>query len=389
MKRLVNALILLGLVIAPATVCAQGVQEYCFNHGPYLQELSNTGAFVYFTTSADGYSRVELCEEGSEDVTTHVTIDDGLIEAINTRNTIELKNLKPNTKYRYRLVSNEVKQFRLSRTIYGDTIRTDWFTFKTLNPAAKECTFLTTSDIHDDSAKYRKLLSYVPAQKTDMVFLLGDIMSHFSKEGQPYSSFIDVSVDEFAKEVPFVLLRGNHDTRGHLARTYDNYIHRQNGHFYGTYKIGDTFFILLDTGEDKPDDHHDYSGVTAFEQYRLEQQEWLKEVVKSKEFKSAKKRIVFTHMQPAKRPADATRVSVHGPDMVYNLYMPILNKAKVDLLVCGHTHRFSLIEVKPGEYNFPVIINDNNSISYFKVNADGVHVTTYNTKGEVTLDRTF
>ena len=388
MKKAIYWLIALVLFI-PLNSLAQESETYRFNHGPYLQELTNNSVIVYFTTSKNGYSRVEVREEGKNDVITHVTIDDGLIEANNTLNTIEINNLKPNTKYEYRLVSNEVVQFRLSRTVYGDTLRTDWSGFKTLNPSAQGCTFITTSDIHDDSAKYRKLLSYVPAQKTDMVFLLGDILSHFSKKDQPFSSFIDISVDVFAKNVPFVLLRGNHDTRGSLSRTYDNYIHRQNGHFYGTYKIGDVFFILIDTGEDKPDDHHDYSGVTAFEQYRLEQEAWLKEVVKTDDFKNAKKRIVMAHMPPVKRPAETTRISVHGPDMVYKLYMPILNKEKIDLLISGHTHRHSIIEVNPGEYNCPVLINDNKSISYYTVTSEGVNVKTYNTEGELTLDRTF
>lgn len=389
MKKITHLFVFLLLI--PLGILAQESQarEYGFNHGPYLQELTNTSVVVYFTTSSNGYSRVEVREKGQSDVSTHVTIDDGLIEANNTLNTIKIDRLKPGTKYEYRLVSNEVVQFRLSRTVYGDTIRTDWYGFKTLNPNARTCTFITTSDIHDDSAKYRKLLSYVPAKEADMVFLLGDILSHFSKKDQPFGSFIDVSVDVFAKNLPFVLLRGNHDTRGALARQYDSYIHRQNGHFYGTYKIGDTFFILLDTGEDKPDDHHDYSGVTAFDQYRLEQEAWLKEVVKTADFKNAKKRIVMAHMPPVKRPQETTRLSVHGPDMVYKLYMPILNKEKIDLLISGHTHRHSITEVTPGEYNFPVLINDNKSMSYYTVTSEGINVKTYNTEGELTLDRTF
>lgn len=363
--------------------------SYRFDHGPYLQGLKSHEVYVYFTTSERGFSSVELREAGHDEISRHVTFDDGLIEANNIRNAIALSNLKPNTRYEYRLFSTKIKQFRLSQNIYSDTIRTDWYSFTTLDPEAKTTSFITTSDIHDDADKYQRLLTHVPLEKTRMVFLLGDILSHFSREGQPYSSFIDVSVDNFAKQIPFVLIRGNHDTRGALARTYDQYIRRPDKHFYGTYTLGNTFIILLDTGEDKPDDHHDYSGITAFETYRQEQVEWLKKVVKSKAFKSAKHRIVMAHIPARLRDPQNTRASAHGSDEVYKLYLPILNREKIDLMISGHEHKFDLIEKKKGENNFPMLINDNNSISYYEVSDAGIHVKTVNDKGEVMMDRTF
>lgn len=369
--------------------CLAQKSGYRFDHGPYLQGMTDQSVFVYFTTSENGFSSVELREAPGGSITRHVTIDDGLIQANNTQNAIELSGLKPGTRYEYRLFSTKIKQFRLSQNIYSDTIRSEWYSFTTLDPKATRTTFMTTSDIHDDADKYRRLLSYTPLDSVDMVFLLGDILSHFSREGQPYSSFIDVSVERFAKTTPFVLIRGNHDTRGALARTYDRYIRRPDKHFYGTYTLGDTFVIMLDTGEDKPDSHHDYSGLTAFEDYRREQAEWLKKVVKSKAFRAAKHRIVMAHIPPVKDDGTSKRVSVHGPDMVFKLYLPILNREKIDLMISGHTHRFQLIETNKGVNNFPILINDNNSMSLYKVSSAGVQVRTVNDKGEVTFERTF
>ena len=362
---------------------------YRFNHGPYLQGLTTTGVYIYFTTSQNGFSWVEMRLKGSEEVNRIVTIDNGLIEANNTGNTIQLKELQPDTKYEYRLSSVPIKQFRLSQNIYGDTIRTPWYTFRTLDPNATSCSFITTSDIHDDAEKYKKLLSYMPLEKADMVFLLGDILSHFSRKDQPYTSFIDVSVDAFAKEKPFVLVRGNHDTRGALARTYPEYIYRPNGHFYGTYQLGDTYIVLLDTGEDKPDNHRDYSGITAFEEYRAEQLEWLKKIMQTKEFKKAKRRIVLAHIPPIAR-GESTRISAHTSDELYRTYIPVLNKGKIDLMISGHTHRFMLFEpTKETAYNFPILVNDNKSISYIHAGKNGISVKTVNDAGEVTLEKVF
>ncbi|MDH8702633.1 putative phosphodiesterase [Dysgonomonadaceae bacterium PH5-43] len=362
---------------------------YRFNHGPYLQGLTNNDVYVYFTTSTKGFSWVDLRVKGKEDYSRCVTVDDGLIEANNTKNAIKLKNLEPNTQYEYRIVSVPIKQFRLSQNIYGDTIRSDWYTFKTLNPNAISCSFATTSDIHDDAAKYNRLLDYIPFEKTDMVFLLGDILSHFSRVGQPYTSFIDVSVNRFAKNLPFVLVRGNHDTRGSLSRTYPEYIYRPNNHFYGTYKIGDTFIVLLDNGEDKPDTHHDYSGITAFDEYREEQLEWLKGIVASDDYKNASKRIVLAHIPPTAR-GESTRASAHSSDVLYRTYLPVLNEANVDLMICGHTHRFMLLEPDNNKaYKFPVLVNDNKSISHVEVSDKGIAVKTFNEQGEVTFERVF
>lgn len=392
MKKLLLIFILQGLFVSfYSQLSAQEAADttYRFNHGPYLQGVTYSDAHVYFTTSQKGFSWVDLKPVGEKEYTRCLTIDDGLIEANNTRNAIHLKKLKPNTSYEYRLVSIPIKQFRLSQNIYGDTIRTPWYTFKTLNPEATSCSFVTTSDIHDDAEKYARLLSYMPLDETDMVFLLGDILSHFSRVGQPYTSFIDVSVEKFAKEKPFVLVRGNHDTRGALARTYPEYIYRPNNHLYGTYQLGNTFIVLLDNGEDKPDTHHDYSGLAAFDDYRTEQLEWLKEVIQTDEYRNAEKRIILTHIPPTPR-GESTRASVHASDVLYREYLPVLNAANVDLMIAGHTHRFSLIEPKDNpNYQFPVLINDNKSASFVQVTPSGISVKTMNDQGEVTFEKVF
>lgn len=381
---------LLFLFSAPVSSQEQATDSvYRFDHGPYLQGLTYEDVYIYFSTSTNGFSWVDLRPAGEEAYIRCVTIDDGLIEANNTKNAIRLKGLKPDTAYEYRIASVPIKQFRLSQNIYGDTIRSDWHTFKTLNPEATSCSFITTSDIHDDAEKYRRLLDYMPLGKADMVFLLGDILSHFSRVNQPYSSFIDVSVETFAKETPFVLVRGNHDTRGALARTYPQYIYRPDNHFYGTYQLGDIFIVLLDTGEDKPDDHHDYSGITAFEEYRREQTDWLKEVIRRDDFRNAGKRIVLAHIPPIAR-GESTRISAYTSDWLHKEYLPILNEAGIDLMICGHTHRFMLFEPKEGSANnFPILVNDNRSASFVQVTPEGISVKTLNDQGEVTLERTF
>lgn len=364
---------------------------YRFDHGPYLQGLTSGEVYIYFTTSSEGFSRVELRKKGENGVRTFVTVDDGLVEAYNTKNAVRLDRLKPASEYEYRLLSKEMVEFRPYKVTYGEEIASPWFSFTTPDPSAKNCSFIAMSDIHADTAKYRKLLSLMPVASAESVFLIGDIISYFDVPDRPYTGFIDVSVDEFATEKPFVIVRGNHETRGKLARTYGDYVHRSGGHYYGTYMLGDTFIVMLDSGEDKADRHYVYAGITDFDSYRREQAEWLKGVVKTKEFRKAARRIVMVHIPPLLKSVewgDKGDVA-HGPREVDELFMPILNNAKIDLMICGHTHREFLVETNKGVNNFPIVVNDNRSASAVKCSSDGVHVRTVNTDGEVTLDRIF
>lgn len=385
MKRTVFAWIFVCL--ACRVLAQQGAETgYTFSHGPYLQGLTEHSVRVYFTTSAKGFSAVEVRRQGESAARRVVDTVNGLIQANNTRNAILLDSLQPNTAYEYRLSSVRIKTFRLSNNVYSDTITTPWYTFRTPDPAATSCTFLTTSDIHDDAGKYTQLFSHLPLHEVDMVFLVGDIMSNFSRKDQPYTSFIDPSVEMFARNKPFAVVRGNHETRGQYAREYGAYVYRPCNRYYGTYQLGNTFIIMLDTGEDKPDSHFDYSGITAFDAYLQEQAAWLRQVVKSKAFRKARHRIVMAHIPPAKR-GNSTRASAYGPERVDRLFMPILNREKIDLMISGHTHRFSFREAKKGENNFPILVNDNQSASLFKVSPEGIYVKTVNPQGEVTFEK--
>ena len=236
-----------------------------------------------------------------------------------------------------------------------------------------------------------------PMDEADMVFYVGDIMSYYSRPDQPYTSFIDVSVEEFAKNKPFAVVRGNHETRGYLARTYDQYIHNtRDGKYYGFYTFGSTAVVMLDCGEDKPDTEPVYAGFVAFDEYRLEQVEWLKGVLKSKEFRKAKNRIVMLHIPPAveaMKQQDEKCVSEmlewHGNVHWGQILLPLLNKAGIDLMISAHEHSFHCFTPQRGVIEFPLVINDNNSAMFVKANDDGVSVKITNLEGKELMNRTF
>ena len=89
---------------------------------------------------------------------------------------------------------------------------------------------------------------------------------------------------------------GNHETRGFVARDLKNYFDYKDDRFYYSFDNGPVHFVVLDCGEDKPDNNRYYYGLADYDSYRLEELEWLKKEVKSDAFRNAKHRIVIVHM---------------------------------------------------------------------------------------------
>lgn len=376
---------------------AEANEAYTINHGPYLQGLTYDGVTVVFTTSHRGFSKVEIRKKGSTDVRLCDSRKDGLIMADNTHNVIDILGLEPATEYEYRIVSTRVKDFQPYKVTFGEEIASPWYSFRTFDPKAKEFTFAVLNDIHDDSRKCGDLIDLQPMEQVEMVFYNGDILSHYSKQGQPFSSFIDVSVEKFAKNKPFAVVRGNHETRGHLARTYDEFIHNtRDGKYYGVYYCGDTAIIMLDSGEDKLDSHEVYAGFIAFDEYRLEQVEWLKQVIKSKQFRQAKHRVVLLHIPPAVEAMKERQEKVvtgmlewHGNEHWGQILLPVLAKTRIDVMISAHMHAHLYFPPQKGVHDFPIVVNDNNSSMLVRCNEQGVGVKITHRNGKVTFEEQF
>ncbi len=225
------------LAVLALTLAAGVRAQNSFDHGPYLQGLSSDAVSVYFATLERGLSWVELRDGDSVEriYSTH----DGLVDANGTMNAIRLGGLQPDTEYEYRVVTKQITEFQPYRVTYGDSIVSPWYGFRTLDPRAGEFMFAVVPDIHGDNPKYRRLMSQMPMDSVQMVFLNGDMMDYMDTPDRPYKAFIDTSVELFATHKPFVAVRGNHETRGAFARSFGDYVYKPDGRFYGLYMVGE------------------------------------------------------------------------------------------------------------------------------------------------------
>ncbi|MCK0192350.1 FN3 domain-containing metallophosphoesterase family protein [Arenibacter sp. F20364] len=361
------------LLYSAQWISAQNLE---ISHGPYLQYVTSNEVTIGWSTSKNTISWVEYyVEDGSnfyqKEREKIFDASDGL-KNISLLHSVTLKNLKPGTKYAYRIYSQEVKEDRsFGKTVATRVYKREPLYFTTQPLKKDQISVVVLSDMHENTAKVGSLLKGVEWDKTDFVLLDGDFVDSFESESDLYGGVLDTCVNIFAQKKPLVIVRGNHETRGIKAHELKKYFHFPEDKYYYTYKIGNTFFIILDSGEDKADSDIEYNGFADFDAYRSEQAKWLSEVVKSDEFKNAEHKIAFMHIPPYD---DNRGQEWHGDLEVRLKFVPILNKAGIDLMVSGHTHHFSFQTPKSEENNFPILVADHKTRYNLLIDKTGIKI---------------
>ncbi len=333
-------------------------EELKITHGPYLVEPGENSITVIWFTNKECVSWVEYCGENNFGVfptwggypQIAKSSHKGLIDANTKMHSIRIVNLKTGTKYRYRVVSKEILQYDPYEVIFGDSVVDEILGFETLDPEKKSFSFGVVTDLHERAPMLDTLLQIIPTDSLDMMFFSGDMLNWIGSEDRILNGFLNVCVDHFAKEKPFIFIRGNHETRGPNARKLFSYFPHSSGEYYHSFSQGNVRFIVLDSGEDKPDSHPVYAGLVDFDQYRAEQAIWLNKEVQSEKFKNAQYRIVLFHIPPF------TGSSRHGSNDITEKWGDILNNANIDIVISGHHHRFARIEPVEGKNQFPILI---------------------------------
>ncbi|MBQ7548667.1 MAG: metallophosphoesterase [Clostridia bacterium] len=143
---------------------------------------------------------------------------------------------------------------------------------------------------------------------------------------------------------PIVFSRGNHDLRGIMAEKHTDYAPDNYGSFYYTFRLGSIWGVVLDCGEDKPDDHPEYGGTVCCHEYRLNETEFLKKVCDSDSYlaEGIETRIVIAHNP-------FTRVLPPPFDIEKDTYKSwakmIKEKIKPHAMLCGHIHTEEIYKV--------------------------------------------
>ena len=200
-------------------------------------------------------------------------------------------------------------------------------------------------------------------EDTDLFIFNGDI-----GEVETVVNYLDVCAflgEAAGGVVQMIFTRGNHDTRGRLSELFTDYFPCQEKNTFYTFEIGCISGLVLDCGEDKPDNFKEYDsssdtpveflGLNRFHAYRQRQLEFLKKA----ELDKSKISLVISHLCPAM----ASRTAGDMFDIERELYTEWcreLDRISPSFMLCGHYHRAFVM--KPNDtvslipHKYPVVV---------------------------------
>lgn len=201
----------------------------------------------------------------------------------------------------------------------------------------QELKFYHLADVHnhDDVAL---LAGAYFGDELDALILNGDIPNHCGRT-EKFDTVYHMISELTHGSLPCVFARGNHDARGACAEVFGDYTPTYNGKTYYTFRLGAVWGMVLDCGEDKPDDHIEYGGTTCFHAFRERETDFIKSVIKNAEneyladgvkYKLIVSHVPFTHV-------DAPPFDIEQD--IYREWASLLREhVKPDLALHGHLH---------------------------------------------------
>lgn len=351
--------LLLGLMLL-FCVSAKGIKV---THGPWICDMDSTGVTIVWVTDVPGISYVEMATDSTDHFYSktrkrYYAAEAGRRILTDSVHCVRIRGLKPDSKYRYRVVTQALKDWcnddwvTLGGLAWSDVWKKKPYEFKTYPVKPREITFLVLNDIHERPQFMKELCKNVDLKKLDFVLLNGDMSNRIRSQKHIMDTYLDTCVSMFATDVPLFFNRGNHELRGEFADYLNRYFPTNNGKYYRLQHVAGVDFLFIDSGEDKPDADLEYCGIVECDQYREEQERWLRSLQEEKKI-GKYPIVVFSHMPP-------TLKNWHGPLHMQETLTPELNKMNVSVMLSGHLHRFDYQE--PNEViNFPNLVNSNNT----------------------------
>lgn len=382
----------LALATMIACIVQMATAQIKLLYGPYLQNVKDTEATFVWEADKPSVGWVELApNDGThfygEERPKYFDTTNGVKNTAQLH-TVKIKGLKPGTTYRYRVYAQEVLSHEGHYVTYGRVAATGVYkkaplAFTTCDPQKKSTSFIMVNDIHGRKDVITNLLTAAGYKDKDLIIFNGDMVSQLRNKETLFEGFMNESIGLFAQEKPMYYARGNHETRGEFATSFQKYFSPKEPSLYFVLRQGPVCFILLDTGEDKPDSDIEYSGITDYDGYRTEQMEWLKTLKDHPDFKGAKFKIAIAHMPPSK-----AKSIWHGQREVLEKFVPALNELGIDLMLSGHLH-VNKYEEADGDIQFPVLVNSNNSAVAVEVTESQMKLKVLDASGKVLNEKSY
>jgi hypothetical protein len=343
-QRLYRNLFLSVAAVAPcAFAAAQSVTR-----GPYLQSGSDSAVVVRWRTDAATDSRVRY---GTQFGNLGSIADD---PAVTGEHVVQVSGLSADTKYYYSIGSS-------SSTLAGDDAGHFFVTSPT--PGAAKPTRIWV--LGDPGTGYGGQLdvrdsyyAFTGSRHTDLWLLLGDNAYEDGTDSEYQAKFFDIYPEMLHKSVVWPTF-GNHD--GHSADSgtqsgpyYDMFTLPKNGEAggvasgteaYYSFDYANVHFVCLDSYDSSPSTSGAMLQWLA-QDLAVNTSEWL---------------IAFWHHPPLSKGSHDSDSSGTQTTIREN-FLPILEDAGADLVLCGHSHGYERSFLIDGHYGYSNTFNSSHQV---------------------------
>ena len=334
---------------------------------PVLQNYAPTSMGVAFAVSALAAGYVLYGRK--PDLSDAVKVKCGGFRAIDIDNRIiqvRLTGLKPSTQYYYRIGADRIHYGGgYDMKVIGNEEDSRIYSFKTAGPKSK-AHFCVINDTHVLWGPFGRAIDKIAQLNPSCVVWNGDASNTEETVDAQVRIYFkpEISRPDYASNTPYLFCPGNHDQRGMANRHLEHaWMFRQPeerlsrdwdlGRNFAI-RCGEVAMIGLDTGEDKLDGNPKFAGLFNNTAYREAQTKWLADVLKRRDIRRARYIVAFCHIplfdpDPEANPGDlAPADSAPGYKKNYaawqrtcaQMWGPLLAKAKCQLVITGHQHRY-------------------------------------------------
>jgi len=234
---------------------------------------------------------------------------------------VHLTGLAPGTVYEYRIKNMDRNEKDLVQYPRDGSC----YTFST--HGKKDLTFAVFTDVHGDGGLWKELIDTRLLRECDLIVNLGDMVSNGAGVRSIFHGYLDSQL-AFAARKPLLNFRGNHEYVGTSPGSFDEIFGSPGWKGYALCRFGDVCLIGLDV----------WNGT---------QREWLKKAVGTREFRTAKHRIVLAHYPAVGTMSAKEKIFCRDLDGIFTGKDP---SSRIDLYLCGHQHRGAFVAKNTDSY---------------------------------------
>ena len=340
--------------------------------GPYLVATGETTATIVWFTDTPSHAKVRYGPAGDMSAVAEPQVD-GLVP-VGTRHVVHLSNLSPGTTYSYEVVATRVVNLKAYWPDKGLDVSAGPYQFTTFDRNGPYVSFSVITDTHEDVGLINRLNQAIDWESTDFLVHAGDAFHWIDTEEHIFRAWLRPTIAGLAHTKSLFFVRGNHELRGPFARQLSDYVPTTEGRFYYARDAGPVHLIVLDTGEDKPDDTNVYAELNRTVPYRADELDWFREHVETTaRVSEAPFRVILMHNPRWGWLTD-------GPDA----WVETANAAGVDLVIAGHMHRFSYTPPGPDvDHSYHLLVVGKEQIARVDATATELEVVVTGLDGSV------